>query len=337
MPITPIYFFYALLLMMAINSKAQDSSSVHEDLPCVFVPYSHGLILNLSFNKDNEVPFCYKKENSFYFSSSLYLYPDSSFVYSYFSPGRFELSTGNYQRWGNLFRLDWDSLKTLEKANDPDFYKEYFKWMAPSPFAIRAVYYTLSDNHLSPYQPKNNEKGIRLLCSSAELYTSGKEIPDFHSIRYNEDGKKLIVFYGDKKELKFSIDSIWGFITHLNGQTKVFRKTKKNFNWYGFPGIQVAQIDQLIFYYIGETRVYSYFSKDLNSEIYSLEINEIKKQFSGMPLFVKSVSKGISLTKPIHSLDEYYNSYKVLELYRNALSGKENEGRRNKYAIPAHK
>src|SRR6185369_15346670 len=120
-----------LLNISVWSLSAQNDSLDNSDLPVDYIPYRKGLMSELSYTKDEIQADCYKKEVPYYYSSSLYLYPDSSFLYYYYSPTSYYMSFGHYSRVVNKIILNWDSLKTENITTDPEFYEKHFKYGKP--------------------------------------------------------------------------------------------------------------------------------------------------------------------------------------------------------------
>jgi hypothetical protein len=232
------------------------------------------------------------------------------------------MSLGWYNVYSGVYTLYWDSIKTEAAIKNPDFYKRYFKFKPPNVFKILRAGFMLDENTLVPLHRYSEKDRIELFASSKNLLKHNVQIDDYKGVHYNTSGNKLVIVYEDNKEQEFHRDSIWGFVTFQNNSPKLYRVTPKGLNWYGFPGVMVAQIDQFIIYTVGEGRTYSYFSRDLNSKILPLNFKELKKEFKDKPDFVEKVYEEFGENKPLNSLDRQSNSYRVIELYNSCIKKK---------------
>ncbi len=308
-----------IVLVIVFPVRAQNYDPCDQDLPYNYIPYARGLFLNLNFKKDEVQTERYKKEIPYYYSASFFVYPDSTYLYYHYSPQFYWMSAGRYISCGTVFTFNWDSLKTEQITNSPEFYEQYFKYGKPKALPLHQVRYELKDAEMKTYVPESKKNSIGLLMSPDDLYKRVNELDSFSFIKYNMAGDRIRIGCGHK-EMEFRADSIWGFIIQTAGESKVYRRVKKNLNWYGLPGLQIVQKDLFVLYTAGQGRMYSFFSVDLNSEIYPLKQNDLSTVFKNNSVFVKELSSQFGLRTPLHALDEFYNSYKVMEVYRASLT-----------------
>jgi hypothetical protein len=302
-------------LLFSFCSNAQQVIGGYQ-VPEYYIPYSHSLVLNNTLKKEKGKNNFFKRTYP-YNSSGLELHADSSFVYYYVSDIAYEVSAGKYSMADNVITLNWDSLKTENTAIEPDFYREYFKSKKPTPFKIQNVKYILMDNELIPYRSYTNENRIEFIYRSGDLFKRNKGVNNFKDIAYNKHGNRLIISYGKDQEMVLRADSIWGFAIYKNHKTQVYRRTAKGLNWYGIPGVQIAQLDKLIIYTVGEDRMYSYFSENLDSKIYALTMRDVEKLLRKNKELMLAIYKAFGRNGPLTTLDDYYyNSYKFIEVYR---------------------
>lgn len=316
-----VWFF---LICVFFRSEVSSQVMVCESLiPTDYIAYSHGLLYNPTFFKDPTIPDLYKKEAEYRYSTGLYLYKDNTFIYYCYSPKEFVLSAGKYSEVDGRIVLNWDKIETDAKINDPEFYTRIFRYGKPQAFAIEKLIYFLNGNKLSPQVPDCQRHSIGILFSCKDLYKKELEIEDFSTLQYNTEGTKLVILQSAGKRTEFPADSIWGFVIHDGVKAKVYRRIPKSAMVFGvqhtIPGMLLTQVDLFILYAVGAGRSYSFFSKDLNSEIVPLNANELKKAFPENNAFHEAVSSEFRMLKPIYSLDKKLNCYMVMEMYRSSL------------------
>lgn len=266
-----LYLFFLLFSQQVLSQLNSELC-----LPYQRVAYAGDLMSRFLVEKVPGQPHYFKKTYPFS-STNLYLHADSSFVVYFVSVEHYQMAVGRWALNGNMYQLVGDSAKTRMAVTDPEFYKRYFKFKTPEPFYFDAVELVLDGNALvRAHRGPGTENRLELLRSSQDLYTHNAEIEDFNKIRYNQAGDKIVVQCGGQ-EFEFPKKEIWGFLITQNNQSKVYRRTDKGFNWYGIPGAQIAQIDDFIIYTVGEDRLYSYFSRNLDSKIFPLKYSELKK------------------------------------------------------------
>lgn len=178
---------------------------------------------------------------------------------------------------------------------------------------------------LLPQVVECDSKSIGILFSPEDLYKKEYEISSFTNIDYNTSGTKLVISYEPNGRIEFPKDSVWGFVIHKNNDARVYRTTPQKYLIYGLPsavpGVEVTQVDQFIIYTLGPKRSFSYFSKDLRSEILMLDTKELKKAFSNNKTFIDAISSEFGPLKSVARIDSKFNSFKVIEVYRACLSG----------------
>jgi hypothetical protein len=125
-----------------------------------------------------------------------------------------------------------------------------------------------------------------------------------------------VVYKRNRKKL-IQANKLWGFVVHENHEMKVYRRTPKGFNWYGIPGACIVQMNDLIIYTVGNDRAYSYFSKGLDTEIYPLELEYVKRAFVGDKDFIKLIDQEFKSDASLVKLNDALNSYQFIEVYRD--------------------
>lgn len=305
--------FYVFLLFLSGSALSQVSSNVY--LPYQRVTYAGDLMSRFLVEQVPGQPQCFKKTYP-YSSTNLYLYADSSFVIYFVSLEHYQMAVGRWALNGNMYQLSSDSAKTRMAVSNPEFYKTYFKFKTPEPFYFDAVELVLDGNVLvRAHKGPGKENRIELLRSAEDLYKHNAEIENFSKISYNRAGDKLVLLCGEHT-FEFPKKEIWGFLITQNNQSKVYRRTDKGFNWYGIPGAQIAQMDDFIIYTVGEDRLYSYFSRTLDSKIFPLKYAELKKEFKDKPAFTEAVLKEFGANRSLNALDHIVDGYRVMELYK---------------------
>jgi len=313
MKITNPVFFLFFLQVNFHGFFAQQSLGQGTHKCSYFIPYSHVRDLDIVLLKDKDSLY---KRTFPYNSSILKLGKDSTFIYCYISKPSFDISTGKYSREGNIIILNWDSLKTAQIAIEPEVYKQYFMFKRPSPFKAEGVKFVCEKDKLIPVRSYTDFNRIEFLYSSADLYKVNPGTDSLHTITYDLSGDKLIINYGEKTVREIPAKTVWGFAIFQNHAVKVYRRTPKGFNWYGMPGVRIVQLDKLIIYTVGEGPRYSYFSKDLDSEIYALTMPEVKKVFKNDKDFLNKVYREFGSNGAVNGSDDFLNSYKFIEMYR---------------------
>lgn len=306
-------FLYLLFLLFSQPVLSQVNSKLY--LPYQQVVYAGDLMSRFLVEKIPDQPNYFKKTYP-YSSTNLYLNTDSSFVVYFISIEHYYMAVGRWTLNGSIYQLIGDSAKTRMVVTNPEFYKNYFKFQRPQPFYFDEVELVLDGNVLvRAHRNPGKESRIELLRNSQDLYKQNAEIEGFSKISYNQSGDKIVVLCG-AEEFEFPKKEIWGFLITQNGKSKVYRRTDKGFNWYGIPGAQIAQINNFIIYTVGEDRLYSYFSRNLDSRIFPLRYNELKKEFKDKPAFTEAVLKEFGSNRPLNALDNMVDGYRVMELYR---------------------
>lgn len=104
------------IIFFAILLSKLDAQQNYCDLivPADYLPYSHGLLYNCSYTQEETNPEQYKKETSYYYSSSIFLYRDSTFLYYCYTPTEYALTAGRYSNKENIITLSWDPGKTMK-------------------------------------------------------------------------------------------------------------------------------------------------------------------------------------------------------------------------------
>jgi len=298
--------FVLIVLQLFPQSAKTNSSSV--------IYYSSDPILNIIMERVKGQEDHYSVTFP-YSSCNLYLYKDSSFVFYYVDPNVYKLAKGRYVQKENVFVLHSDSVETVKAVADPEFYKKYFKFKVPIALSIKSAAFFTDKELLIPFHNSQNKK-IEIFKTSGDFITSKLEMTVFRDIQYDLKGKRIVVGFDEINVQSFSPDSIWGYSVFKNGKLQAYRRTAKGFNWYGLPGICIVQTEPFIIYTVGEGRLYSYFSKDLNSKIYPLNLESIKKEFRENKVFVDAVSKEFGSNKLMNIKGSTANSYRILELYQ---------------------
>lgn len=279
-----------------------------------FMPYSHSRNIDNELVKDKNNLY---KNISAYRSSILKLNEDSTFVYYDISKAAFDVSMGNYILVDDLLTLNWDSLKTYALVEkEPEEYKEHLMFKRPSPFKIDGVVFVKEKDRFTPQRYYTDVDGIELLYTSDDLFKKNTGVYRSSTIGYNGSGKKLLVTSKERSQWEMPCETVWGFAIHHNGTIKVYRTVPRGVNPYGIPGIRIVQLDKLIIYNIGDNRGRSFFSKDLNSEIYPLTMKEVERVFSEDKEFIFKLHRVFGRHGAITDGDDYFNSYKFMELYR---------------------
>lgn len=272
-----------------------------------------------SFIKTEGQELRYKQQGD-YFISEILLFPDSTFVYYFVSSSRYDLTVGAYFKSEELILLNWDSLKTLSLSKDTSFYNKYFKLKPPKPFKITDKQYWIKSSSLELIKYVLPNRKAELFSSCENMPNKGLEITPFTEVRYNSSGEKLIFKSPtERKEFLLSKDSVWGYKTSNDWDCALYRIAPKGINWYGYAGIQIVQIDQLIIYTVGTGFTYSFFSKKLNSKIYPLTrvgiIDAFKDNIPLQTIILKEAEKLPSYW----AINENTDCFKIIEIYKNAL------------------
>jgi len=304
-------------VFIACNAFSQKNSKVTTSE----VYYSDNPILNIILEKVESPEICFKASYP-YSSSNIYFYGDSTFVFYYVDVETYDMVVGKYSQKGRLTILVSDSAATAKAVRDPSFYKKYFKFKPPTALHIEQAAYFFEDDLLIPFHNSFEKDKIKLCSASRDFLSHKLQMSVYKDIHYNLSGKRIVVDYSEKDKFSLSVDSLWGFITFKKGALKMFRTTPKGFNWYGVPGVQIVQTDPFIIYTVGEGRIYSYFSKDLNSKIYPLDLNNIKREFNGNTAFIKALNKEFGDRRVLSAKGRTTNSYRVLEIYKEARVNK---------------
>lgn len=305
--------FYLFFFSFSQPALSQIGSKLY--LPYQRVAYAGDLMSRFLVEKVPDQPNYFKKTYP-YSTTNLYLNADSSFVVYFVSIEYYQMAVGRWAQNGSVYQLIGDSSKTRMAVTNPDFYKRYFKFKAPEPFYFDAIELILDVNVLvRAHRGPGKESRIQLLKSSQDLYKHNAEIENFDKIRYNQAGDKIVV-QCEGEEFEFPKKEIWGFLITQNNQSRVYRRTDKGFNWYGIPGAQIAQIDDFIIYTVGEDRLYSYFSRELDSKIFPLRYHELKKEFKDKPAFTEAVLKEFGPNRSLNTLDNVVDGYRIMELYK---------------------
>jgi hypothetical protein len=315
----PVRSVILLFLFFRLFFAAQNTAA-----PSLLLPYSHKIMF-VTLTKDPGVIDYYRKIHTFT-SSNLYLYKDTTFLFYHTSQEESRMAIGNYRRDKEYIYLYWDSLKTTGAVSDQAFYEKYISFGKPKPLVIKNWKYLVKETEIEPYIPvlADADSRIELLYSSTEIFgTAGKIIHDFKSIKYDVSGNRIIVTYGDNETETIPKFRIWGFVIYNGASPQVYRRTKLGFNWYGIPGAQIAQLDGIVIYTVGEQRRYSYFSRDLDSPILPLTLKELKREFHGNKKFIMLLTKEFHSNRILSDLDEHFNSYKVVELYLKSMEATE--------------
>lgn len=240
---------------------------------------------------------------------------DSSYIYYALSSSYYEISVGKYNFKKNVIVLNWDSLKTHKAVNDPQFYIKYFKHKKPESLKIIDARYERTPTALIA----DNTQNIEIFFTSKDIFKEGLSIDSILEINYNLSGDKIIITKESKKNIAFKIDTLWGYKLRKNNSHDIFRKVYKGTNWYNLPGLQVAQIDSLIIYILGAGKTYAYFSKNLDSQIYSLNTTGIKEAFKDNKQFAEVFVKELNKLPSYTSINEETKSFRIIEVYRKLL------------------
>lgn len=309
-------FLMLCLICCLFNTGAFFSQAyLTESRDCkYFMPYSHNRNINNVLTRDKNNVY---KNTSAYRSSILKLNDDSTFIYYDISKVAFDVSTGKYTLEDDLLTLNWDSLKTyalIEK--EPQEYTEQVMFKKPRPFKIEKTVFVKQKDRFTPYRYHTDVEGLELLYKSDDLFNTHTGLYGSSTIGYNGSGKKLLITSKDKSQWEIPCENIWGFAIHQDHNIKVYRAVPRGMNPFGIPGIRVVQMDKLIIYNIGDDQGRSYFSKDLNSEIYPLTMKEVKKLFAEDKEFLFKLYREFGLHGSITESDAYFNGYKFIELYR---------------------
>jgi hypothetical protein len=259
------------------------------------------------------------QQNYIYSTCNMHLFKDSTYVFYYVSEFEYHLSAGNYITRENVFILQWDSMRTQKIVADYELYKHYFKFKPPSAFKIQKMAYVLDENTLTPFHSYISKDRIEILEQSKSMLKNNVQLDQFKSIYYSDNGKKLTINYDQQKKFSFPTDSIWGFVVSEVQHSNVYRVVPRGINWFGFPGIKVVQTDYFIIYNIGDSRGYSYFSKDLDSKIYALNLKNLQTVFADKPDFIEAVKKEFNENQMLSVLDKHVNSYRIVEIYKACL------------------
>lgn len=280
--------------------------------------YSEDPVLNLEMKKVEGSERKYTTHFP-YSTCNLHLYEDSTFVFYYADAGHYKMAVGNYRFSKGTYVLDSDSLRTENAVSSPAFYKKYFKFKSPTALWIRGAAYFEAGDVLIPFYDLSKSK-IELLPASQDLLKHQIQMRSFRSINYTANGKTVSVDFTGDSVVIVKLNSLWGFAILKSGSIKVYRTTPRGFNWYGMPGIEIVQTEPFIIYTVGEGRLYSYFSRDLNSKIHPLNFDKIQQEFKDKPEFVAAVEKEFGKNKPLNAPDPETKSYRVAELYKRSLS-----------------
>ena len=271
------------------------------------------------FTKNDQKTFGYKNEGVYHFSEILF-FSDSSFVYYFLSPSKYDFTVGKYTYVDHLITLNWDSVKTYNNARDTSFYGKFFRLKKPCPFKIKNLFYQLKPHTLEKVKIRFPNKKNIIYPSFDSYLTEGIIIDSIVRIQYNSIGDKLIIKTKYKKnDMVLSKDSVWGYRTCPDWNCNLYRIAPKGLNWYGPAGIQLIQIDDLIIYTIGSGHTYSCFSKTLRSKIYPLNRSGITEAFKdNKDLLVLLLKEGDKLPN-YWAINEATDSYRIIEIYRDAL------------------
>lgn len=305
----------SLALIFVITQGFSQSPDVNTSST---VYYSDDPILNIILERTKDRDDHYSATFP-YSSCNLFLYKDGSFVFYYVDVEVYKLARGTYIRKQDLYIIHSDSAATAKAITDPEFYKKYFKFKAPVALEIKLAAFFRDKELLIPFHNSQSKNKIELFRKSGDFSKSRLKMAVFKDIHYDLKGKRIVVEYDELNEKIFPMDSIWGYKIFKRGLLQAYRTTPKGFNWYGIPGILIVQTEPFIIYTVGEERLYSYFSRDLNSKIYPLDFINIKREFRENKAFTNSVEKEFGAHKFLSVKGSTPGSYRILELYKECL------------------
>lgn len=299
--------------------SVQGLCQLNEQNSSAQVYYSEDPLLNIPMEK---IP---GKENQYaadhpYSSCHLNFYKDSTFVFYYVDSDLYRMACGKYFYINGVYVLYSDSISTAKAVVDPEFYKKFFKFKTPTAQKIERVAYIISGDLLLPFHNSQGKQKIELLNTSNDFLEHKLQMTAFRNLYYSLSGKEIVVDYNADKRVSVDVDSLWGFVIFKKGFLETYRKTPKGFNWYGMPGVQVVQTTPFVIYTVGEGRIYSYFSRDLNSRIYPLKLEQLKKEFKENQKFIEALNKEFGPHKLLSVKGEAPHSYRILEIYNECLS-----------------
>lgn len=154
----------------------------------------------------------------------------------------------------------------------------------------------------------------RLLLNSKDITQSTIDTVFIHSIRHALWTDSIIVRTDKKIKKMYADKDVWGFQDYENLKgCLIFRNYNEEF-------YKVRQIGSLIMYsqtISSGKAIYSsyYFSKTLDSPIYSLKWRNIKEQFKDNPCLLEKLNKDLKWYQDYENIDKENGKYKFVEFY----------------------
>lgn len=302
----------ALWLLLFLYSCSSYSQAMFS------VSYPHP---GLAFNKVEGKPASFRNDDP-YHRSGIDLSPDSSFLYYDITQSRFNMAAGHYSiNADHFFHLTWDSVRTLSIIEDSAIYSQYYKYKKPSAYKICSDWYILTDKRLESFTLRYDK--IELIRSSADLYKKNTVLDSFLLMGFvhAKTRDSIFIHYGKHKEIRLSMEELWGYRIYHEGAYKLYRTDRYCVNWYMIPGLQVIHIeDGFIVYLLGSIVDFHYltFGTDLDSPVFPLHRSDVINVYRHLPGFISKLApetEWFAGLKP----DKKTKNLKIVDLYREAL------------------
>jgi hypothetical protein len=154
----------------------------------------------------------------------------------------------------------------------------------------------------------------RLLLTSKDITKSTNDTVFIRSIRHSLWTDSVIVNTINKVKKVYAANKVWGYqdFDLINGCL-----TFRNFNEEFY---KVREIGSLIIYSQTSTNgkmAYSsyYFSKTLDSPIYSLKWRNVKEQFEDNPCFLEKLDNDLKWYQSYENIDRETDKFRFIEFY----------------------
>ncbi len=298
---------YILVLLLAFNISFAQVKGIYDEY----------LKLPEHFKKteSNTNTFEWKMEPGII---SLQLKPDSTFIYYSIFAHSFYETIGKYNMQNNIVCLNWDSSGSLKlRADTTSIYKKYFANRQPTILKINNVKYKLNDEKGKlTKQSLIQHGGTDLFISSKDVYSNPFRIYDDSVLQrdFNQNENKMTITMKSKKQIVYKPDTIWGDRDFF-APDGVYGRLHRH-------GLHVVYMNEMVIYSQASSDGhggFTYFSKTMDSEIFSLNRCNLKKCYGDNPKFLKLLKRNVNLTKYYLDYDTYKRTYKIVNLYKESI------------------
>lgn len=164
--------------------------------------------------------------------------------------------------------------------------------------------------YIVPFTFAGCKTNVAILYNSNDIDKSLNAESFVKSIRHTLSGDSMLITNKDKTKKAVSCDSIWG----------IMYKDRTLYRYYKDQYYFLRQNSSIQIYsqtnagYKSSSTSY-YFSKSINSEIYSLRWKNIRKQFQNDTCFLRRLDQELKWYQDYSSFDKRNKTYRIVQFY----------------------